>query len=222
MVRRRCARIRLEEDHALVRGPMATKAVPEPCAVVSRALGVGPDDHLLEIGCGPGVAVVLICERLVSGRIVAIDRSATAISRATQRNAEHIAAGKAVLRTVALGELQPSNLLGGRERFDKIFAMNVNLFWVRSPAKELELLKRLLGPGGALYLFYGYGARPGRGRPVRTLPGFHKPHRSPDRPRLRGCGQTGGREWWASWPYPNRLGVRSAAEGCRSGRTGES
>ena len=117
---------------------MAAKAVPDHVRWVVETLGVGPDNHLLEIGCGPGVAVALICERLVSGRIVAIDRSATAISRATRRNAGHIAAGKAVLRTVALEELQPSALLGGRERFDKIFAMNVNLFWVRSPAKELE------------------------------------------------------------------------------------
>ncbi len=125
-------------------------------------LNPGPDEQLLEIGCGPGVAVALICERLAGGRIVAIDRSATAISRATQRNAEHIAAGKAVLLTMALEELRPSDVLEGVEGFDKIFAMNVNLFWVRSPASELDLVRRLLGPGGALYLFYGYGEPPSR------------------------------------------------------------
>jgi cyclopropane fatty-acyl-phospholipid synthase-like methyltransferase len=127
-------------------------------------LSPGPDDQLLEIGCGPGVAVTLLCERLVGGRIVAIDRSATAISRATQRNAEHIAAGRAVLRTVALEELQPCDVLAGAQRFDKIVAINVNLFWVRSPTKELDLLKRLLGPDGALYLVYGYGGRHRQGK----------------------------------------------------------
>jgi SAM-dependent methyltransferase len=120
-------------------------------------LSPGPDDQLLEIGCGPGVAVGLLCERLVGGRIVAIDRSTTAISRAERRNAAHVAAGKAVLRTVALERLRPGDLLGAPERFDKVFAMNVNLFWVRSAAKELDLIKRLLAPGGTLYLFYGYG-----------------------------------------------------------------
>jgi SAM-dependent methyltransferase len=120
-------------------------------------LNPGRDDQLLEIGCGPGVAVGLLCERLVGGRIVAIDRSATAISRAERRNAAHVAAGKAVLRTVALERLRPGDLLGAPERFDKVFAMNVNLFWVGSAAKELDLIKRLLAPGGALYLFYGYG-----------------------------------------------------------------
>jgi SAM-dependent methyltransferase len=142
---------------------MATRAVPERVRWAVERLRPGPDEQLLEIGCGPGVAVELVCERLVGGRIAAIDRSATAIGRATRRNAEHIAAGRAVLRTMALEELQPSDVLGGAEHFDKIFAMNVNLFWVRSPTRELDLLKRLLGPDGALYLFYGYGERPPQG-----------------------------------------------------------
>jgi precorrin-6B methylase 2 len=81
---------------------MVTKAVPEHVRWAVERLRPGPNDQLLEIGCGPGVAVTLLCERLVGGRIVAIDRSATAIGRATQRNAEHVAAGRAVLRTTAL------------------------------------------------------------------------------------------------------------------------
>jgi SAM-dependent methyltransferase len=143
---------------------MATAAAPERLLWAVEMLALGPDDRLLEIGCGPGVAVALICERLVGGRIVAIDRSATAISRATRRNADHLASGKAVLQTVALEELKPSEVLQEGERFDKIFAMNVNLFWMRSSVKELELIKRLLRPGGALYLFYGYGGRPLSGK----------------------------------------------------------
>jgi len=147
---------------------MATRAVPEHILWAVEKLAPGPDDHLLEIGCGPGSAVALICEQLVGGRIMAIDRSATAISRANKRNAEHVAAGKAVLQTVALEQLQPAEVLGGRQRFDKVFAMNVNLFWVRSPAKELDLIKGLLGPGGALYLFYGYGGPPAEGKPSQN------------------------------------------------------
>jgi SAM-dependent methyltransferase len=139
---------------------MATGAVPERIRWAVETMGVGPDDRLLEIGCGSGAAVALICERLVGGRIVAIDRSATAIARANRRNAGHVAAGKAVLRTVALEQLGPADVLAGRERFDKVFAMNVNLFWVRSPAGELDLIRGLLAPGGALYLFYGYGGSP--------------------------------------------------------------
>jgi SAM-dependent methyltransferase len=120
-------------------------------------LDPGPGDLLLEIGCGSGAAVSAVCERLAGGRIVAIDRSATAIGRAERRNAEQVAAGRAVLRVLDLEELEPADVLRGRERFDKVFAMNVNLFWVRSPRRELDLIRRLLRPGGALYLFYGYG-----------------------------------------------------------------
>jgi len=63
-------------------------------------LQVAPDDHLLEIGCGSGVAVSLIYERLVSGTITAIDRSEAMITQAKQRNRMYVAAGKAVFQGV--------------------------------------------------------------------------------------------------------------------------
>lgn len=40
------------------------------------------------------------------------------------------------------------------ESLDKVFAINVNLFWVDDPAPQLELLRRVLAPGGAIYLCY--------------------------------------------------------------------
>ena len=135
----------------------AGASVPERVRWAVQTMDPGPGDRLLEIGCGPGVAVSLVCERLEGGRIVAIDRSATAIARATRRNAAHVAAGRAVFQTAALESLGPDDLPDGRGGFDTVFAMNVNLFWVRVPTRELELIGSLLRPGGALYLFYGYG-----------------------------------------------------------------
>ena len=55
-----------------------------------ETLAVQPADRLLEIGCGHGVAVSLVCERLDGGSIVAIDRSPTMIELATRRNAIHV------------------------------------------------------------------------------------------------------------------------------------
>jgi SAM-dependent methyltransferase len=90
----------------------------------------------------------LIGDRLGDGTITAIDRSAVIVERAMAQNGRHIASGKA---TIQLGELSELELLAGS--FTKIFAVNVNLFWLRSPATELEVARRLLAPGGGLFFY---------------------------------------------------------------------
>lgn len=122
--------------------------VPERLRWAVEQLDLSPGDHVLEIGCGPGVAADLVCRRLDGGRLVAIDRSPVAIARATKRNAAHLAAGTADFRVTPLEELSTG------ERFDTVFAVNVNLFWTRSPAHELALIRGLLRPGGSLHLFF--------------------------------------------------------------------
>lgn len=112
-------------------------------------MGIRPTDRILEIGCGRGSAVSLICERLDGGQVTAIDRSITMVKLAEQRNSACVAAGKVVFHAAAL---DAANLDG--ERFDKVFAINVNLFWVRSSTPELDRVRRLLRPAGAMYLFY--------------------------------------------------------------------
>lgn len=110
-------------------------------------VAVEPGDRLLEVGCGHGVAVSLICERLMNGRIVGIDRSAKMIEAATRRNREHIVSGRAQLET--------STLAGARlaaHSFDKLLAVHVAVFWHR-PAEALGRARELLAPGGRLYLF---------------------------------------------------------------------
>jgi cyclopropane fatty-acyl-phospholipid synthase-like methyltransferase len=116
-----------------------------------QLLEVAPGDQVLELGCGPGVAVALVCERLTTGRITAVDRSATAVERTIRRNEAHIAAGRAVVEQCEVGDLDSR-----RGPFDKVFAVNVNLFWVRRAEAEIDLLRRLLRPEGALRLFYGF------------------------------------------------------------------
>lgn len=123
--------------------------VPERVSWAVDLLDVGPHDQILELGCGPGVAVRLICERLNGGQITAIDRSATAIHRATARNAEHLAAGRAVLQ-----QSQIADLRGEAARFDKVLAINVNAFWTSSADLECQALVHVLRPGGAVHLVY--------------------------------------------------------------------
>jgi cyclopropane fatty-acyl-phospholipid synthase-like methyltransferase len=139
---------------------MAARFIEARLGWAIDTLAIDPADQLLEIGCGRGVAVCMVCEKLTSGRIVAIDRSAAMITLAERRNAENVAAGKAVFRATAL---DAADLNG--ERFDKVFAINVNLFWVRSSATELEFVRRSLKPEGAMYLFHR-GPEPARAKAI--------------------------------------------------------
>jgi SAM-dependent methyltransferase len=105
-------------------------------------LALDPADHVLEIGCGHGVAVSLVCERLTSGRITAIDRSPKMIE---------------MLKTAAL---ETADL--GDERFDKVFAFNVAPFWLQ-PKEALGIVRQHLASDAAVYLFWdARHTQPGR------------------------------------------------------------
>lgn len=127
---------------------MAANTVPERVAWAVEMLDVAPDDRLLEIGCGAGHAVSLICTRLDTGAITAIDRSALMINLAQQRNHHHVVSGKARLEAVALEEVVFDDA-----QFTKVFAFNVNVF-ERRPAHALDVIRSLLLPSGGLYLFF--------------------------------------------------------------------
>ena len=116
-------------------------------AVVDR-LDVHPGQRVLEIGCGHGVAATLVCERLTTGRLTAIDRSPKMVDAAARRNARHIAAGTAEFLVATLEDAD----LGDR-RFDRIFAVRVGLFH-REPARARALAERWLAPGGRLLSEY--------------------------------------------------------------------
>lgn len=111
-----------------------------------------PSDRLLEIGCGQGLAVAAVCEGLTSGTILAIDRSATMIAAARRRNRDHERERKAAFATKALAEMA-----FGPQRFDKVLAINVNLFW-----RDRETVARLETGG-----FSGAVVRKGTGTTAR-------------------------------------------------------
>ncbi|MFD3380472.1 MULTISPECIES: SAM-dependent methyltransferase [unclassified Streptomyces] len=133
---------------------MTGTAVPERIRQAVAALDVRAGDRLLEIGCGGGVAVELVCPLLTTGTITAVDRSATATARAVRRNADPIADGRATIATAAFTESGLTTAGLADRRFDKIFAINVNLFWTGPAHAELALAAGLLAPRGALYAFY--------------------------------------------------------------------
>lgn len=137
----------------------------ERLRLVVEQLDIRPDDQVLEIGCGHGVAATLVCERLDGGHLTAIDRSAKMVQAATRRNAAYIETGKAEFLVADLEELD----LGDR-RFDKIFAVRVGLFH-RQPERARRLVERWLAPGGTVVVFFDHPTKPAAGsgaRPSRS------------------------------------------------------
>ena len=111
--------------------------------IVDR-LDIQPGDRVLEIGCGHGVAATLVCERLTSGHLTAIDRSLKMIEAAARRNAHFVAAGRAEFLVQRLEDLDL-----GERRFDTIFAVRVRLF-----DREPALVEPWLAPGGRVLSFF--------------------------------------------------------------------
>ena len=128
---------------------MALQTIPARIRWAVDFMDVQPNDSLLEIGCGPGAAAELICTRLVTGKLFAIDRSESGVDRTKRRCAEHVTAGRLTVRQIDLATLRVPV-----KRLTKVFAFNVNLFWVRECQDEIALLHERVLPGGSVHLFY--------------------------------------------------------------------
>jgi ubiquinone/menaquinone biosynthesis C-methylase UbiE len=122
--------------------------VSERLRSIVASLGIQPNDRVLEIGWGHGVAATLVCERLDGGFLTAVDRSAKMIEAASRRNAEHVAAGRAEFLVAALEDLDL-----GERRFDKVFAVRVGLSH-RDPERARSLVEPWLAPGGEVRAFF--------------------------------------------------------------------
>jgi ubiquinone/menaquinone biosynthesis C-methylase UbiE len=110
-------------------------------------LDVRPDDRVLELGCGHGVAVTLIAERLAAGggtgTVLGVDRSAKMTAAAATRNAEHVAAGRA---TFVCTTFEDADF--GDQRFDRIFGIHFPPLLRHDPEGTRARVEKLLAPGG--------------------------------------------------------------------------
>lgn len=103
-----------------------------------------PQDRILEIGFGPGIAIELVSRITTEGLVVGVDHSAVMVQHAARRNAKAVRDGRVVLRHGSVSALSLSNW-----RFDTIFTINSIHFWA-DPVDRLSELHELLRPGGLI------------------------------------------------------------------------
>ena len=131
-------------------------------AAIVNALPFAPHSRVLEIGCGPGAAARAVAARLVTGHILAIDRSASAIAQARAAAAEQIAAGRLSVRQAAVEDFV---LEADEGPYDIVFAVRVGALDGRYPQageRALQRIAKATTPGARLFI--------DGGDPLRELP----------------------------------------------------
>ncbi len=129
-------------------------------AFTIECLQVQPNDHILEIGFGPGEAIAEVVRLTPNGYVAGIDHSPVMLEMAKHRN------NKAMMQEhveLTLGDA--TELPYEDESFDKVFAVNVFHFWP-DPTRELAQCRRVLKPGGRIAFFLTH--------PTSWLPGIRE------------------------------------------------
>ncbi len=104
-------------------------------------LQVGPHDRVLDVGCGPGLAVAAAA--LVSqGPVVGVDASPTMVRLARRRNRTAVRRGRVEIRQADAARLPYPD-----GHFTRAGSLNSLQFWP-SPDDGLRELHRVLEPGG--------------------------------------------------------------------------
>jgi ubiquinone/menaquinone biosynthesis C-methylase UbiE len=105
-------------------------------------------NHVLEIGCGPGLALTACLARVTNGLVVGLDHSQTMLNLARARNAQAVKDGSLQLRLGSFEQLALTD-----ELFDKIFFVNVVQF-LDDKAGVFNALRMKLRPGGRIASTY--------------------------------------------------------------------
>jgi SAM-dependent methyltransferase len=105
-------------------------------------LDVQPQDHILEIGFGPGLAIRELARRATDGFVLGIDHSEVMVRQAAVRNRAAVEQGRVELRLGSALDLDDFS-----EMFDKALAVN-NLGMWPEPEARLKDLRGALRRGG--------------------------------------------------------------------------
>lgn len=118
--------------------------VHELSAVVSAPATV------IELGCGPGIALKELLRVYPAARVVGVDPSTVVHKSARRRNARAVADGRLTLATGDIGTA------AAYAPADLVVACHVLYFWP-DPVRELQRAREILAPAG--YIALGYQLR---------------------------------------------------------------
>ncbi|MEV6638819.1 class I SAM-dependent methyltransferase [Amycolatopsis sp. NPDC051371] len=111
---------------------------------VVELLDIQPEDRVLEVGFGPGIALGELAARATRGRVYGVDHSAVMVGRASRRN-------RAAADRIELIHASVERLPSFGEPLDAVLAVNSSGFWP-DPPQRLRELRGLLRPGGRIAL----------------------------------------------------------------------
>ena len=114
--------------------------------LVVELVDIGPEDRVLEVGCGPGVALADAARRASAGFTAGVDPSPVMVAQAQRRCRAAIAAGRAEVRLAAAGALPYADA-----SFTRAFSVNALPHWPSAQAGCAEL-RRVLRPAGRVVI----------------------------------------------------------------------
>ena len=106
-----------------------------------------PGERVLEVGCGHGVLVALLADRV--GEVLGIDRSPTMVTAAARRNRAAVEAGRVRLQAAALSDAD----LGPRP-FDVVVSFDVRAFSDSALQATWDVVRRVLAPAGRVVVAF--------------------------------------------------------------------
>ena len=112
-----------------------------------RRLSLRREDHVLEVGFGPGSGLKKLTKQTTQGAVFGVDRSKTMLSVATRRNEASIREGRLRLAEGTFEALPLSD-----RSIDVVLAVNI-LYFVEPLARALSEAHRVLKPGGRLVIY---------------------------------------------------------------------
>ncbi len=133
----------------------------EPNRRAIEALGVLPDDRILDVGCGPGIALMHLATAAPAGHVAGVDPSPLMISVAQRRNKSLVRSGR-----VSVTEASAATLPFPDQTFDKALCVHVIYFW-DNLGPCLREIARVLKPGGRIALLFRSSDDP---RSVQSFP----------------------------------------------------